>query len=323
MKVAVTGGTGFLGRYIVRQLAASGHLLRCWSRRQSNRNGFDEAIDKIEWITGSLAKPHTVRPLLAGCDALVHAALDRPGSGFAGSEGDLATFAERNIVGTLRLVEMARAVGVKRCIYISSCAVHDVILNDRPLDESHPTWAQTHYGAHKAAVESFIHAYGLGGQYPICALRPCGIYGVAEPAQDSKWFELVKNVANGQTVDCRTGGKEVHAADVARAVELLLNVPEEQMRGQAFNCCDRYISQYDVARLAKLLSGSSADVRGEPTQPKNTIVTDKLCRLGFAFGGDERLHQTVTELLAAVRTPKSTSEQTLTRGTSAETTSSS
>jgi nucleoside-diphosphate-sugar epimerase len=49
--------------------------------------------------------------------------------------------------------------------------VHDVILQDRPLDEAHPLWPKSHYGAHKAAIEKFVHSFGLGEGYAICSLR--------------------------------------------------------------------------------------------------------------------------------------------------------
>ena len=45
MRIAVTGATGFLGRYIVHQLARDGHRLRCWHRPGSDRGGFEEAAD--------------------------------------------------------------------------------------------------------------------------------------------------------------------------------------------------------------------------------------------------------------------------------------
>ena len=78
-------------------------------------------------------------------------------------------------------------------------------------------WARSHYGAHKAAIEKFVHSYGLGMGYPICALRPTGVYGVMRPVEQSKWFDLVRAIVRGDDVDCQRGGKEVHAADVARA----------------------------------------------------------------------------------------------------------
>jgi nucleoside-diphosphate-sugar epimerase len=236
-----------------------------------------------------------------GCEAVVHAALHHPGGGFRGGEGKLVPFVEKNIVGTLKLIEAARSAGVGRFVFISTCAVYEKILGDRPLDEAHPLWPASHYGAHKAALEKFVHSYGFGLNYPICAVRPTGIYGLARPAADSKWFELVQRVVADKPVECRRGGKEVHAADVAQTVELLLAAPAEAIAGEAFNCYDLYVSEWDVAMLAKTISRSGTVVQGMQTAPKNQIQTGKLRRLEMKFGGQELLRRTVEQLVEAAK----------------------
>ncbi|MCP4192880.1 MAG: NAD(P)-dependent oxidoreductase [Planctomycetaceae bacterium] len=298
MKVAVTGATGFVGRYLVEHLLDSGHACRCWKRPTSQTNGFNDH-HRLEWLEGELNRIDCARELVSGCDAVIHAALDRPGAGFRGAEGDLVEFVEANLVGTLRLIETARQQDVNRFVFISTCAVHEVILEDRQLDETHPLWPMTHYGAHKAAIEKFIHAYGLGQQYPICALRPTGIYGVTQPPTDSKWFDLVKAVVAGEAVECHRGGKEVHVADVAKAATLLLTA--EGIEGQAYNCYDRYVSEFEVATIAKEISGSKAQIGGETKSPKHQIQTEKLGSLGMTFGGDTRLRETVAQLVEACK----------------------
>ncbi|MFO0821203.1 MAG: NAD(P)-dependent oxidoreductase [Pirellulales bacterium] len=299
MRIAVTGATGFVGRYLVRHLIGLGHECRCWFRPASDRAGFDDVAPvRLAWLAGDLGDRHAADELVAGCDAVVHAALYHPGGGFRGGEGEILEFAERNVLGTLRLIEAARTAGVPRFVFISTCAVHERILGDRPLDETHPTTPTSHYGAHKAALEQFVHSYGWGLGYPICALRPTGVYGVAQPAVHSKWFKLVRAIAQGEDVNCTRGGKEVHAADVARAAGILLTAPN--VAGEAFNCYDRYVPEHEVATLAKSLSGSRSTIYGATSQPKNQIVTDKLRALGMNFGGQVLLEQTVRELLDAV-----------------------
>jgi len=297
MRIAITGATGFLGRYIVSHLIDQGHVCRCWYRPGSDRSDMCPDESRLEWVLGELSSAQAAATLVAGCEAVVHAALYRPGAGFRGAEGDLPTFVEKNVLGTIRLIEAARAAGAGRFVFISTCAVHELILDDRPLDESHPLWPSSHYGAHKAAIEKFVHSYGLGQNYAICALRPTGIYGLAHPPQGSKWFELVRKVARGENVRVTGGGKEVHAADVARAVGILLGAPAEKITGQAFNCYDRYISEHDVATLTREISGSQAKISGEPGQPKHQIETGKLRALGMEFGGPELLKRTIGELL--------------------------
>ena len=296
MLIALTGGTGFIGRHIIERLCRRGDRVRCLARDSSDRTGFESAEGQLEWVTGELADGDH-REFVEGCDAVVHAALDRPGRDFRGAEGNLVDFLNTNFMGSIRLMEAARLAGAGRFIFISTCAVHEKILDDRPLDETHPLWPRTHYGAHKAALEKFVHSYGLGHDFDICALRPSGVYGVARNPADSKWFEMIQSIVRGEPVTCSRGGKEVHAADVAQAVEVLLNASSVQ--GEAYSCCDQYISEFTVAHLARDISGSLAAIAGEQKSPRHQIVADKLCRLGMQFGGDAILRETVQQLVMA------------------------
>ena len=299
MRIALTGATGFLGRYVAAHLLEQGHTLRCWCRPNSDNKGLMAQQGAIEWMKGDLGDRDGMQRLVEGCDGVVHAALFHPSGSFRGAEGNHYEDLHKNLMGSIFLIEEAHRAGCGRFVFVSTCAVHEKILGDRPLDEAHPAWPGSHYGAYKAAVEAFVHSYGKGHGFPVCAVRPTGIYGVAHPVQNSRWYELVSSVARGETVTCQRGGKEVHAADVARAIGLLLTV--DGVTGEVFNCYDRYISEYEVATLARRLSGSNATVEGGATTPKNQIVTDKIRALGMTFGGDALLERTVGEMVRAVR----------------------
>jgi nucleoside-diphosphate-sugar epimerase len=303
MRIAITGATGFLGRYLVHQLAQAGHQLRCWHRPDSDRSGFEGQADAIEWVPGSLGDAAVVRELLRGADAVVHAAVQWQGlrNRGAGRHGTADVFFGVNLTGSLQLFQAAFEAGVARCVFLSTCAVHEVILGGRPLDETHPLWPTSHYGAHKAALEAFVHSYGLGHGWPICALRPTGIYGLAHPPQHSRWFEIVGRVLRGEHVESARGGKEVHGLDVARAVELLLRADAQRIAGQSFNCCDMYISEEQVARIAKERTGSASVISDLNRGPKHQIDTAKFRALGMTFGGEALLRRTVQELIDAHR----------------------
>ena len=153
----------------------------------------------------------------------------------------------------------------------------------------------THYGAHKAAVEQFVHSYGFGVGFPIVALRPTGVYGLHHKPKRSKWYDIVQNIAAGNDVDCSRGGKEVHAADVAEATDILLH--SHGNAGEVYSCYDRYISEHEVATIAKQITGSSATINGNVPAPKNQIVSDKIRGLGMQFGGDDLLTSTVQDIV--------------------------
>jgi nucleoside-diphosphate-sugar epimerase len=301
MRIALTGATGFLGRYLVRRLTASGHELRCWYREGSDRSGFDREARSVEWVPGQLGDAAAARDLVRGADALVHAAVqwEGPRTRGRGSHGADGVFFGVNLTGSLQLFQTALDAGATRCVFVSTCAVHEVILDDRPLDEAHPLWPTGHYGAHKAALEAFVHSYGLGQSWPICALRPTGIYGLAHPAPASRWFDLVGQVVRGESISSAKGGKEVHAADVARAVDLLLMAEPRAIAGQAFNCYDLYVAEEQVARIAKALTTSPSAIAPLNRGPKHQIETAKLRALGMTFGGETLLRRTVEELVEA------------------------
>lgn len=296
MKIALTGATGFLGRHVAEQLARAGHTIRAWRRPESRHKEVGHGVS-VDWVEGELRDGHTGHELIEGCQALVHCALWRDASTFQQSGNDLLAFVDRNILGTLSLFEAAKAAGVSRVVFVSTGAVHEVILPDRPLNEKHPLWPKSHYGAHKAAMEAFVSSYGHGQGWEICAIRPTAIYGIDHPLEKSHWFDVVNQIVQGQDLQVEGGGKFVHADDVARAIEILLNA--DTIAGQAFECCDRYVSNREVADLAKEISGSKSRIEGEVKRPKNTIDTGKIRQLGMEFGGEEKLKENIKALVSA------------------------
>jgi len=266
-------------------------------RAESDRGGFVDG--DLEWIEGRLNDDASARKLVEGADAVVHAALKRTGPGWSASSDRLVPYLETNLIGSVRLMETARGVGVERFVFISTCAVHDVILDDRKLDEAHPLWPRSHYGAHKAAIEKFVHSFGLGGGWCVCALRPTGIYGVAHPIERSRWFDLVRRVKRGGKITDTSGGKEVHASDVAKAVEILLHAETRAVAGQAYNCYDLYVATRDVAQIASERCGGSSEIESPHRGPKHQIDTSRLRALGMTFGGQALLEKTIGELVEA------------------------
>lgn len=300
MKIAITGATGFLGRYILKQLVQEGHACRCWKRLNSDLSGLEDLAGKVEWEEGDLADQSSYQRLIRGMDGVVHAALDRPqGMQFRANPGkSLIEFLHLNLLGSLSLMNASREIGIERFIFISTCAVHEVILENHPLDETHPLWPLTHYGAYKAAVEKFVHSFGAGEQWNICALRPTGIYGLAHPPKQSKWFDLIRRAQKGGRICVAKGGKEVHATDVAKAVSLLLK--SDGIAGQVYNCYDMYIANQDIVRIAAEIMDSKCIIEDINKGPKNQIDTQKIRSLGMTFGGKELLKKTVGEIIKAL-----------------------
>ena len=292
MKVAITGASGFLGGYLIDELTANGHTCRGLSRSVRS----DAAV---EWVTGGLDNPEAIRSLVDGVGAVVHAAYDRPSGGFQAKDTDVVATVERNLIGTLRLIEAARQAGVSRFVVISSGAVHDEILNDRPLDETHPLWPKSHYGATKAAIEAFVSSYGRGDGFAISALRPTAIYGQADPIGTSRWYNLIASVVQGEDVTVSKGAKVVHARDVARAAMLLLAA--DGVDGEVYHCVDLFVTERHVAEIAREVAGTPTRINGNGPQSKHPISSPKLKNLGMMFGGYTILRATIEDIVRNLR----------------------
>jgi nucleoside-diphosphate-sugar epimerase len=296
VRVAVTGASGYVGRFIVAELLAHGVEVRAWARASTDRSGFPGTLD---WVEGGLRQPNSIGPLLRGVDAVVHAAFEhRPGR-YRGGEGeDLEGFLAANLAGSLTLMRRAREAGVGRFVFISSRAVYGRRIAGRALDEDHPAFPDTAYGAMKAAIEAFVASWGQDWQ--VCAVRPTGVYGLTHPARRSKWFGLVEAALAERAYPNARGGTEVHGADVARAVWLLLRA--QDVAGQVYNCSDLYVADRDVAAIVQGLTGAVGPLHDSPLKPPgNVMETGRLRALGMRFGGRQLLERTVAELVEAVR----------------------
>lgn len=301
MRVAVTGATGTVGRFVVAALAAAGHGVRAWARPRSDRSGIASTVD---WCDGGLEVAGSETDLVAGADALVHAAFHHePGRYRGGEGGDAETFLAVNVDGSLRLIRAARRAGVARVVFLSSRAVYGERLWDRPLDERHPLRPTTHYGAYKAAVEAVLRGYGKAEGWPAASLRATGVYGRGDGAERAKWHEVVRQCLAGVVPPPRAA-TEVHGLDLAGAVLLLLQAPAEALAGEAFNVADVVVSHRAITRLA---GGTLAPPAASPA---GVMATCRLQALGWRPRGWPGVEAEVAALVAAVRSMAAASAAT-------------
>lgn len=298
MIVAVTGASGYVGRFVVSELLHHGVAVRALARRTTDRSGFDAPL---AWVEGDLLEPDGFDRFVDGADALVHAALVHVPGRYRGGEGeDAARFVAANLWGSLELMAAARRRGVGRCVFLSSRAVYGAAATLRWVSEADAVAPDTLYGACKASVEAFVSSFGWGAGWQACALRPTGVYGLAYPAERSKWYGLVRSVLCEEEQADGHAGTEVHGSDLAQSVWLLLQSGD--VAGRVFNCSDIYVSHREIAELVQSMSGSRGPLPPPPAaRSGNVMATQRLERLGLRFSGRHRLENTVAELIAAVR----------------------
>jgi nucleoside-diphosphate-sugar epimerase len=298
MLVALTGASGFVGAYTAAALHRAGHQVRALVRRTSRREHIEPYV--AEWRVGDAADPQALAGLVTGVDAVIHNAADWD----ALKQGPIPNF-ERNVLGSLRLLESARQAGVEQFLFVSSAAVHHEILDSAQgsITEAHPTWPSSVYGAYKASIEPHLKAYHYSYAMNTSSWRPAAIYGLDPNLTRSQWYDLIKTARDGGDIANDKGGKITHVQDVADALTLALG--DASVSGQFYNLIDGYLRWQQVAEFAKELSGSSARVEDRKgAGPKNQFDTAHAVAFFDRHGnrvalrrGEQGVRQYVAELL--------------------------
>jgi UDP-glucose 4-epimerase len=165
VRVAVTGGAGYIGSHAVRELRDAGHEVVVLDDLSA---GHRSAVpDDVPLVEGDLGDRAALERLLDGAEAVMH---------FAGllSVGQSVTapgrYYEWNVVKGLALLDAMRSFGVARFVFSSTCAVYGVPVRV-PIDETHPKDPINPYGASKMAFERILLDHARAGQLKAIALR--------------------------------------------------------------------------------------------------------------------------------------------------------
>ena len=182
LKLAITGGTGFVGGRLIELALAEGHDVRALTRRrQAPRDG-------VTWIEGALDRPDSLDHLAEGADAVIHVA------GVINAR-DPAGFEAGNVTGTSAVLRAAERAGTKRFVHVSSLAAREPKLSA--------------YGASKAGSEALVAASSLSN----AIVRPPAVYGPG----DREMLELFRMAKRGLVL-LPPGGRlsVIHADDLGR-----------------------------------------------------------------------------------------------------------
>lgn len=289
----VSGGTGFVGRFIVERLLAEGHVVTVLGRTPPVDGFFSRPMRFVE---GSLEPTRDCSATFEGADFFVHAAFDHLPGRYRGGEGaDPDGFWRKNHDGSVALFETAKRSGIKRAVFLSSRAVYGGQAPGALLAEGLICFPETHYGKAKLATETALRELG-GPDFATTSLRATGVYGPAGSGQTHKWHELLDDYLAGRAIEPRAGS-EVHGEDVAAAVALVLAAP--CIPSAVFNVSDLVVDRRGILAIAKENTGSPHPLP-EATDASflNVMATDRIRALGWRPGGALLFRKTVEAMVA-------------------------
>ena len=173
-RVLVTGGAGFIGSELVRQLAARGFGVRVVDNLiNGRRENLDDVLgENVGLVVADVRDAKSMGLWLRDVEIVFHLAC----LGVRHSIHSPLENHEVNASATLGLLNAARSNGVKRFVYVSSSEVYGTA-RTAPITEEHPTLPMTVYGASKLAGEAYTRAFWETYRYPTVVLRPFNSYG--------------------------------------------------------------------------------------------------------------------------------------------------
>lgn len=286
MKLAVTGGTGLVGRFLVEEALAAGDAVTVLTRRPPAPGFFSAPVAHLPYDLSGAAPP------LGGIDALIHAGFSHVPGRYRGGEGnDPEGFLHANRDGTLRLFEAAARSGVGRVVFLSSRAVYGDYAPGTELTEDMTPRPDTLYGQVKAEAEAALADLPAG-----VTLRATGVYGPAGQAQRHKWAGLFESFLHGDPIEPRKG-TEVHGNDLAAAVRLVLKASQDRLGDRIFNVSDILLDRRDLLAGVARLTGCPHPLPARSDAPVSAMRCDRLRALGWRPGGMARLRASLPAML--------------------------
>ena len=218
MRIFVTGGTGFIGGHVVRQLRARGDEVVALARSAAKAAPLRELGCEI--AEGDLSAVKTIRDAMEGCDAAIHAgAVYEVGI----RKSEHAALYESNVQGTENVIDAAIDARVPRIVYVSTCAIfgdtHGKVVEEGFRRESdYPSeYERTKTLAHEVAEDRI--AKGA----PIVIVQPGGVYG---PDDHSEIGNVIDQVSKGKLpakAFPESGFMFCHVEDIAAGIVLALD----------------------------------------------------------------------------------------------------
>ncbi|CAN5760057.1 NAD(P)-dependent oxidoreductase [soil metagenome] len=239
MKVLVTGGAGYIGSVLVRQLLDKGYEVRAFDSLKFGGEALYDVIlnPDFEFILGDIRDAAAVEKALKGIDAVAHLAAI-VGDPACKKYSDEAN--ETNWSGSVALFEAAEKAGVKRFVFASTCSNYGKMPDpDSFVTEASALNPVSLYAELKVKFEKYLLEEKKDSKICSTALRFSTVYGFSPRIRfDLTVNEFTRNAAihgEQEIWGAQFWRPYCHVDDLARAVVLVLETAEEKVRANVFN----------------------------------------------------------------------------------------
>jgi nucleoside-diphosphate-sugar epimerase len=300
VRVLVTGGAGYIGSIVVGRLLAAGHEVAVLDLLQHGQRAVAADLEQrgARIVEGDVRDAAARTTALEGADALVH---------LAAIVGDPACAQDPELSQAVNVdasrALFAEAAGVPRIVFASTCSNYGRMADPTvALDESAPLAPVSLYASQKVEIERELLGVGAA-----TCLRFATVYGVSPRMRfDLTVNEFTRDLWAGRVLEVYGGQfwrPYVHVGDAARAIELVLASPDEQVGGRVFNVGDSG-ENYRKQDLVDMITGHLG--RGEVRfverneDPRDYRVSFERVRGELGFNVAQRVPGGIADLTEAL-----------------------
>jgi nucleoside-diphosphate-sugar epimerase len=220
MKVLITGGTGFVGSHVCRQLMAVGHEVRLLVRSTEKAGKlYADCVGsgpEPELAQGDITDIEAVRRAVEGCNAVVHAAAGTPMQ----IESVQKLF-EVNVGGVKNVVGAALEAGIERIVCLSSITAIFDEDGSKVTPDAPPNPSKMPYGQSKVEAELYLRSLQEGGA-PIAILYPGGVIGPDDPSLSDSCKATKHRMESGFRIFGDGGMQYIDVRDLAALIRSLV-----------------------------------------------------------------------------------------------------
>ncbi len=293
-RAVISGGTGFVGRFITEELLASGFDVSIIGRHRPAANMFSSDVQFYQAVLGQNVN---YQPIFEGADCYIHAALDHQPGLYVGGEGnDPKGFALKNLAGTAALFKQAKKAGIQKAVFLSDQAVYGRGEPGAQFYETDVAAPTNLYALLKLETETILQAMKTSA-FATTSLRLSSVYGPAMNSHQQKWDSLFQAYLSGKPID-PGASCEVHGEDVARAVLLIIEAESIRVSGGVFNAMDMIVDRQDILTPLQKATGCQNELPKRANADHiGTMNCDKLKRLEWRTGGIVKLGMTLDRII--------------------------
>ena len=303
-KVLVLGGAGYIGSHVVAQLLDAGESVRVLDRLMYGDESLREfnSNKNFEFVPGDITDIAKLTEAMRGASAVVH---------LAGLVGDPACAVDpkftrhTNIIATRMAKEIARAMGIYRFVFSSSCSVYGT--SDKEVKESDSLSPVSLYAQTKIDSETELLRQSYDDFF-VTVLRFATVFGHSRRPR----FDLVANLFTAQAVNdgliTVVGPTQwrpfIHCRDLARAIVLVLKADPRLVQGQIFNVGDKRLNM-TIGQLADSVKTEVSkkrrvelSIRDDALDRRNYSVSFEKIRSLLGFEAETLMSAGIAEMVA-------------------------